>query len=118
MYGTATVLFSSRQPEQPRPETLESPCANGSTILGLAHESQIDAQADTSRICITAIAVVPPQRGHVPRGNTGILAPTGTTSAVIYRMRVPPKFVFFPWGIPQLQSDWSLSCDHGLDYAS
>ena len=27
-------------------------------------------------------------------------------------------FVFFPWGIPQLQSDWSLSCDHGLDYAS
>ena len=27
-------------------------------------------------------------------------------------------FVFFPWGIPQLQCDWSLSCDHGLDYAS
>ena len=27
-------------------------------------------------------------------------------------------FVFFPWGIPQLQSDWSLSCDNGLDYAS
>ena len=26
-------------------------------------------------------------------------------------------FVFFPWGIPQLQSDWSLSCDNGLDYA-
>ena len=26
--------------------------------------------------------------------------------------------VCFPWGIPQLQSDWSLSCDHGLDYAS
>ena len=24
----------------------------------------------------------------------------------------------FPRGIPQLQSDWSLSCDHGLDYAS
>ena len=24
----------------------------------------------------------------------------------------------FPWDIPQLQSDWSLSCDHGLDYAS
>ena len=23
-----------------------------------------------------------------------------------------------PSGIPQLQSDWSLSCDHGLDYAS
>ena len=27
-------------------------------------------------------------------------------------------FVFFPWGIPPLQSDWSLSCDHGLDRAS
>ena len=27
-------------------------------------------------------------------------------------------FVFFPWGIPPLQSDWSLSCNHGLDYAS
>ena len=26
--------------------------------------------------------------------------------------------VCFPWGIPQLQSDWSLSCDHGLDYAN
>ena len=25
---------------------------------------------------------------------------------------------FFLWGIPQLQSGWSLSCDHGLDYAS
>ena len=24
----------------------------------------------------------------------------------------------FPWGIPQLQSEWSLSCDHRLDYAS
>ena len=23
----------------------------------------------------------------------------------------------YHWGIPQLQSDWSLSCDHGLDYA-
>ena len=35
-------------------------------------------------------------------------------------MRVPPSvcFVFFPGGIPQLQSDWSLSCNHGLDYAS
>ena len=25
--------------------------------------------------------------------------------------------VFF-LGIPHLKSDWSLSCDHGLDYAS
>ena len=24
----------------------------------------------------------------------------------------------FSWGIPQLQSDWSLSCDHGLECAS
>ena len=24
----------------------------------------------------------------------------------------------FPWGIPQLQSDWSLSCDHGRDDAT
>ena len=24
----------------------------------------------------------------------------------------------FPWGIPQLLCDWSLSFDHGLDYAS
>ena len=27
-------------------------------------------------------------------------------------------FVFFPWGIPPLQSDWSLPCDQGLDHAS
>ena len=26
--------------------------------------------------------------------------------------------VFFSWGISPLGSDWSLSCDHGLDYAS
>ena len=26
--------------------------------------------------------------------------------------------VFFPWGIPQFQNDWSSSCDDGLDYAS
>ena len=25
-------------------------------------------------------------------------------------------FVFVPWGILQLQGDWRLSCDHGLDY--
>ena len=24
----------------------------------------------------------------------------------------------FPWGIPPLRSDLSLSCDHGLDCAS
>ena len=34
---------------------------------------------------------------------------------VLYRFR----FVsFFPWGILPLQSDWSMSSDHGLDYAS
>ena len=27
-------------------------------------------------------------------------------------------FLFFSCGIPQLQSGRSLSCDHGLDYAS
>ena len=27
-------------------------------------------------------------------------------------------FVFFPWGILWLQSDWSLSCDDGFDCAS
>ena len=27
-------------------------------------------------------------------------------------------FFFFSWGIPPLQSDGSLSCDHGLYYAS
>ena len=27
-------------------------------------------------------------------------------------------FVVFPWGILPRQSDLSLSCDHGLDYAS
>ena len=25
--------------------------------------------------------------------------------------------LFIPWGILPLQSDWSLSCDHGLGYA-
>ena len=35
-----------------------------------------------------------------------------------YIMRVPLFSVcVFPRGIPQLQSDWSLSCDHGLDHA-
>ena len=34
-------------------------------------------------------------------------------------MRVPPWVVcVFPWVIPQLHNDWSLCCDHGLDYAS
>ena len=38
----------------------------------------------------------------------------------INNMSVQPLLIvyFFPWGIPQLQSDWSLSCDGGLDYAS
>ena len=36
-------------------------------------------------------------------------------------MRVLPLVClcfFVLGGIPQLQSDWSLSCDHGFDYAS
>ena len=33
-------------------------------------------------------------------------------------MRVPPLICVFPWGILQLQDDWSLPCDNGLDYAS
>ena len=37
-------------------------------------------------------------------------------SAVIHACTIIGLFVF-PWGIPQLQGDWSLSCDHGLDYA-
>ena len=39
------------------------------------------------------------------------------SSAVIYACTTL-GCVCFPWGIPQLQSDWSRSCDHGLDYAS
>ena len=38
-------------------------------------------------------------------------------SAVIYACTTL-GFCFFPWCIPQLQRDWSLSCDHGLDCAS
>ena len=34
---------------------------------------------------------------------------------MIYACTTFGLFVFFPWGIPQLQIDWSLSCDHGLD---
>ena len=34
------------------------------------------------------------------------------------RIRVPPVVCVFPWEIPQLQNDWSLSCDYGLDHAS
>ena len=37
---------------------------------------------------------------------------------VIYECTTFGLFVFFPWGIPQLQSCWSLSCDHGLDHGS
>ena len=34
------------------------------------------------------------------------------------RLQTSGSLVFFPAGIPQLQSYWSLSCDHRLDYAS
>ena len=42
----------------------------------------------------------------------------GGMNCVSYDMRVPllVRF-FFPQGIPSLQNDWSLFCDHGLDYA-
>ena len=39
-------------------------------------------------------------------------------SAVIYACTTSGCVCVFPWGIPQLQGDWSLSCDHGLDCAS
>ena len=45
------------------------------------------------------------------------LAEAWIASAMIYACTTF-SFVFSPWGIPQLQSDWSLSCDHGLDYAT
>ena len=48
------------------------------------------------------------------------LAEAQIASAVIlYACTTFGWFVCFPWGIPQLlQSDWSLSCDRELDYAS
>ena len=36
----------------------------------------------------------------------------------IYACTTFGLFMFFPWGIVSFQSDWSLSCDHGLDYVS
>ena len=45
-----------------------------------------------------------------------VLVEACIVSAVIYACSTFGLFVFFLWGIPQLQSDWSLSCDHGLDY--
>ena len=38
-------------------------------------------------------------------------------SAVIYACTTFGLFVFFTRGNPQLENDWSLSCDHGFDYA-
>ena len=46
------------------------------------------------------------------------LAEACVVSAVIYACTTFGLLVFFSWGIPQLQSDWSLSRDHGLDYGS
>ena len=46
------------------------------------------------------------------------LVEASIASAVIYACYYHLWFVFFPWGIPQLQSDWTLFCDHGLDCAS
>ena len=36
---------------------------------------------------------------------------------MIYARTILICFIL-PWGILPLRSDWSLSCDHGLDYAS
>ena len=47
-----------------------------------------------------------------------ILAEAWIASAVIYACTSFGSLVLFLWGIPQLQSNWSLSRDHGLDYAS
>ena len=46
------------------------------------------------------------------------LAEASFASAVIYACATffVSSFVYFPWRIPQLQSDWSLSCDHELEY--
>ena len=46
------------------------------------------------------------------------LAEARIASAMMYACNTFGLVMFFLWGIPQLQSDWSLSCDHGLDYAS
>ena len=45
------------------------------------------------------------------------LAEAWIAPAMIYACTTFGLHVFFPWGIPQLQSDWSLSSDDGLDYA-
>ena len=47
-----------------------------------------------------------------------VTAEAWIASAVIHACTTSGLFVFFSWSIPQIQSDWSLSCDHGLDYAS
>ena len=46
------------------------------------------------------------------------LAEACIASAMIYAWTTFGLLVFFSWGIPPIHSDWSLSCDHGLDDAS
>ena len=47
-------------------------------------------------------------------GSVGV----GHGSAMICACATFGLLVVFPWGTLPLQSDWSLSCDHGLDNAS
>ena len=47
-----------------------------------------------------------------------VLAEACIASAVIYAYTIFGLFVFSPWDIAQLQSDWSMPCDHGLDNVS
>ena len=46
-----------------------------------------------------------------------ILADVRVASAVIYTRATFLVCCIFPWGILLLQSDGTLSCDHGLDCA-
>ena len=56
------------------------------------------------------LRVVPPKRG-----GEGVY---GYYIVAVYSACVLLILSCYKLGIPQLQSAWSLSCDHGLDYAS
>ena len=50
------------------------------------------------------------KQGALGRGGGGYISDTWYVCATF-------SLCFFLGGMTQLQSDWSLSCDHGLDYA-